>query len=661
MKRLIFTLGFIISFVAVFAQQYSLMFEIQFVDTNGQINSVYPGNLSYSFDNGTVYNNSGTFHYYGKKFSDTALVSSSAAGTLTIHYDDCDSSTISKTFTGVIPNTTYTNYIVYCDPNNVGVTCNADFSYNVSQNNVSFNALAVYNQIHDWDFGDGSYSSQEDPVHTYSSPGTYYVTHYASNSQTCTTSVVDTVIIDPGPGCDTSFILLDSSSIVYGFASTVSPYLNYTWTLSTGDTLNGANFQFDFQTSGTYQVCLTVSDIYGTCTQTSCQNITVSLVCDASFSYSGQNGISFYTSGSGYYPNHTWYFGDGYTSTATYPTHYYSQAGTYTVCHVVENSSGTCSDSVCQTITAPQGSRQVKVGFYNLNVDTTIVTQTRLYLIEHDTSAGTLTAIDSADVYITNYGESYFYNVPNGVYLAKAAVLPGQTYYDSILPTYADSTLFWSSAHQIVITSGSSSSTFSSTGYLIHGTNPGGPGFVGGLISQGANKTGAVGDPVPNLNVLILDENMEPVTAVQTNSNGEFSYDNLAIGSYYIYPEKEGKITTPIEIEITNETTDIININFDANSTTIVPSEGTGIEEYLQATISVYPNPVKDQLNISNTSDSKIESVTISAINGQIVYSSPNVILSGNAESLDVSNYQSGMYIIEIKTTDDTIMKKFIK
>ena len=57
---------------------------------------------------------------------------------------------------------------------------------------------------------------------------------------------------------------------------------------------------------------------------------------------------------------------------------------------------------------------------------------------------------------------------------------------------------------------------------MIHGDNPGGPGFIGGLISEGANFTGSDdsrsgdGDPLENVTMLLLDENDNPVAHTVT-------------------------------------------------------------------------------------------------------------------------------------------------
>lgn len=70
--------------------------------------------------------------------------------------------------------------------------------------------------------------------------------------------------------------------------------------------------------------------------------------------------------------------------------------------------------------------------------------------------------------------------------------------------------------------------------------------------------------------------------------------------------------------------------------------------------VKLYPNPVSDKLFIKSTE--QIESVTIYNINGQLIKRT-NEIING----VDVSVLSSGLYMIEIKTNNNTINQKFLK
>lgn len=70
--------------------------------------------------------------------------------------------------------------------------------------------------------------------------------------------------------------------------------------------------------------------------------------------------------------------------------------------------------------------------------------------------------------------------------------------------------------------------------------------------------------------------------------------------------------------------------------------------------LSVYPNPVKDMLNISSA-DRKVVEVTFYSVDGKLVKTAKGM------ESIDVSNLAKGVYIVKVKTSDSEKSFKVIK
>lgn len=71
-------------------------------------------------------------------------------------------------------------------------------------------------------------------------------------------------------------------------------------------------------------------------------------------------------------------------------------------------------------------------------------------------------------------------------------------------------------------------------------------------------------------------------------------------------------------------------------------------------TISLWPNPVQKNLNISNINN--ITTVKIFDLQGKLVYENPNT-----TNIVDVSSFASGLYIVQLQTETQAITKKFIK
>lgn len=72
----------------------------------------------------------------------------------------------------------------------------ASFSFAAAGNSVSFTDLSSYSTNWFWDFGDGNFSSQPNPVHNYSATGTYTVTLIVSNA--CDSDTITDIVLITG-------------------------------------------------------------------------------------------------------------------------------------------------------------------------------------------------------------------------------------------------------------------------------------------------------------------------------------------------------------------------------------------------------------------------------------------------------------------------------
>lgn len=74
--------------------------------------------------------------------------------------------------------------------------------------------------------------------------------------------------------------------------------------------------------------------------------------------------------------------------------------------------------------------------------------------------------------------------------------------------------------------------------------------------------------------------------------------------------------------------------------------------------VMVFPNPVSTVLNIKNKDNKEITSLKITNVLGQTVYSQVN---ANNQKAIDVSNFNSGIYILSIASGDVVQQFKFYK
>lgn len=82
----------------------------------------------------------------------------------------------------------------------------------------------------------------------------------------------------------------------------------------------------------------------------------------------------------------------------------------------------------------------------------------------------------------------------------------------------------------------------------------------------------------------------------------------------------------------------------------------TGIPGFDVNEISIYPNPVADNLNISGINGET--TARIYSINGQLMHTS---ILINSVSEINVSELPGGLYVIKVETDAETTVKRFIK
>ncbi|MEY4925585.1 MAG: hypothetical protein RI894_21, partial [Bacteroidota bacterium] len=188
---------------------------------------------------------------------------------------------------------------------------------------------------HNWVFGDGTTSSDPNPIHTFINPGSYQVIEYVGNG--CGFSS-DTTLIQVLPSPTLSF-----APPPYGCAHQPVTIINTTtdpistfWQFSNGDTTSAFNPTNIFLNPGTYSVTLTGTSRYNGCSATAINSIVIRDNPHPTFVATGINGcqplLTSFTNGTLDAAYFSWNFGDGNSSTAANPVHLYDTAGTF---HVV--------------------------------------------------------------------------------------------------------------------------------------------------------------------------------------------------------------------------------------------------------------------------------------------------------------------------------------
>ena len=207
-----------------------------------------------------------------------------------------------------------------------------------------------------WSFGDGAYSREQNPVHTYRANGTYNVTLTVSGS-----SGSDTYT---WPGCITAGHLPplarigaepqrgDYAPLTVAFTDTsYGDITGRSWDFGDGTTSSEQNPVHTYTESGNYSVLLTVTGPAGKNTLEEPVFILVGPFAPVAYFeaiYTSQHApcsVEFLQYSEGTITQWLWDFGDGTTSTQEKPFHTFQHDGNYTVNLTVTGPAGTSSRS----------------------------------------------------------------------------------------------------------------------------------------------------------------------------------------------------------------------------------------------------------------------------------------------------------------------------
>ena len=269
---------------------------------------------------------------------------------------------------------------------NAQFNCNAAFTTTVNGNTVAFlNNGVDSNTTHYWNFGDGTSSTEANPVHIYPNCGTTYFVDHSTNINNpngvsvCQDSTFQTIIIFCNTPCSaqaffSSSVVNNQSNVIEfinGSSTGTGQQVVCNWSFGDGTSSTAqslSNQLHSYTSSGVYNVCLVVtSGILGTsniCRDTFCTtvqvqvtnptpcNVTANFVADtlsSSFVYSFNNTtLNLNPSDS-----IIWNFGDGSFGYDVNPTHTYTSAGTYMAClRIYRYITGAppCVSEICRAI-----------------------------------------------------------------------------------------------------------------------------------------------------------------------------------------------------------------------------------------------------------------------------------------------------------------------
>ncbi|MEJ7683266.1 MAG: PKD domain-containing protein [Segetibacter sp.] len=228
-------------------------------------------------------------------------------------------------------------------------SCNSPL--NVTFNNITNNAV-----LYEWNFGDGTTSSLQNPQHTYLSVGNYTVTLVATNSNGCRDTIVKQNFVKIIPPKITSVKNLPVKGCLPLTITPVAviqdsiPVDSYFWDFGDGTTSRDASPSHTYTTPGSYNVKVVI--IASGCSDsliiTSAVKAGTKPVADFAADHRricASQTVKFTDRSTGTtITDWLWNFGDGVFSLEQNPTHKYRDTGYFRVSLIATNYG--CSDTI---------------------------------------------------------------------------------------------------------------------------------------------------------------------------------------------------------------------------------------------------------------------------------------------------------------------------
>ena len=269
------------------------------------------------------------------------------AGTYEVALVVIDSSTCN------IADTSYLTVIVYAD--------SIEAAFDVTEVPDCDELLAEFFNVSEvldgttyfWDFGDGTTSTLENPVHNYTTPGVYTVqliiTDLTSCNQTDTATYTLSFLTGFNEGFDISTdgcLPLDAT-----FTSSFEGADSYLWDFGDGTSGTGPLIIHTYSNPGIYNVTLTIV-VCGIAEVETFQLVVEGnpvTLFDSEPAIGLMNTPIAFNNLSTNASTFNWQFSDGGSSAATNPTYTFNSIGGYEICLTAYNNAG-CEDTFCREI-----------------------------------------------------------------------------------------------------------------------------------------------------------------------------------------------------------------------------------------------------------------------------------------------------------------------
>lgn len=523
-----------------------------------------------------------------------------------------------------------------------------------------------------WTFGDGGSSTNQNPTHTYTTPGTYTVTLEATNivdtdieTKTAYIIVGETPSITLGMTQET-YLGNDGTAAVSNIFGGLAPY-TYIW--SNGETTSAITGL------SANEYCVTVTDD-NSCYVSECITVTQEILPEpiADFEADITQGcgsllVSFTDLSTNYPQTWAWDFGDGSTSNIQNPTHTYATAGTYSVSLTVTNNGG--------------NDTKIITDYISIGVTPMLVMSMTSETNAENDGTATVTAYNGTEPYQYNWSNSADTQTITGLVAGNYCVTVTEdngctasscvdvTYNAGVITPVADFEADDTEACGTLTVNFTDLSTNNPTTWnwnfgdgssTSSDANPTHTYTAPGTYTVTLNVSNAEGNDYETKIDYIVVYSNPSVTVDVTPASGETIADG---GASVIITEGTAPYTTTWSNDETGtEVTGLIPGNYsvvvlDSNgcfTTTPFAVNWVNTIDDKSLVYSIYPNPARGEVFVKF--DGQIaNSIQVFDLLGKVVY---NTQPTTDFSKIDISTLQNGVYFVKVMFNDKEFTHKLI-
>jgi hypothetical protein len=269
------------------------------------------------------------------------------------------------------------------------------------------------------------------------------------------------------------------------------------------------------------------------------------------------------------------------------------------------------------------------------------------------------TIIPADTTEFSDLGYYAFSHLQQGKYILKAMLTRNSKHYKDYFPTYYVSNLTWNSSNFLELVD---KSIFEANINLLPTFDTlSGSASIKGFVVQASSEQGLM--VMSNAEVILFNDNMNPLTFCFSEKNGSFTFPGLPYGTYYLMAESTGRFPAYLKITLDQNHTAYDSVLLEALTHNPATVEELG-DPAAAVISSLFPNPADDNINIVvRTTVPEILNIAIISLNGQKILSGDYMITGTGTINIPIGSLSNGVYFLMAGTPGGQWkeIQKFIK